>query len=145
MSFKTESRPGNPNTYNTLASPAEGKYTELRSKFLAFAYHVETPDEAQEKVMTLRRRYHDARHVCYAYALGPGQATYRTVDDGEPSGTAGRPILGQIKSHSLSDVVVIVVRYFGGKKLGTSGLLRAYKAAAASALDDAPTTEVEES
>ncbi|MCD8303821.1 MAG: YigZ family protein [Prevotellaceae bacterium] len=124
-------------TYLTLAGPSEGEYSEKGSRFLAFATHVSTLDDCRVLVNQHGRRFHDARHLCYAYMLGPERATYRAVDDGEPSGTAGRPILGQINSRGLTDVLVIVVRYFGGTKLGTSGLIRAYKTAAAAALNEA--------
>ncbi len=123
--------------YLTISSPSTGIYTEKGSKFLSFAFHVETREEAQTLVSARRKEYYDARHVCYAYMLGPGREEFRSVDDGEPSGTAGRPILGQINSNNLTDILVIVVRYFGGTKLGVSGLIRAYKTAAAAAIDSA--------
>ncbi len=104
---------------------------------MSFAFHVETKEEAQTLVNAHRKEYYDARHVCYAYMLGHKREEFRSVDDGEPSGTAGRPILGQINSNNLTDVLVIVVRYFGGTKLGVSGLIRAYKTAAAAAIDSA--------
>ena len=113
---------------------AEGTYSELRSKFLAFAIPVRTADEALEWVAQYQKQYFDARHVCWAYRLGAEGQEYRSNDNGEPSGTAGKPILGQIISHDLSDVLVIVVRYFGGVKLGTSGLIVAYRTAANEAL-----------
>ena len=112
----------------------EGYYTEKRSKFLAFAHHIESVDEAKELVIAYRKQYYDARHCCYAYMLGPEQKVFRANDDGEPSSTAGKPILGQIVSHELTDVIVFVIRYFGGVKLGTSGLINAYRTAANEAL-----------
>ena len=115
----------------------EGYYTEKRSKFLAFAHHIESVDEAKELVIAYRKQYYDARHCCYAYMLGPEQKTFRANDDGEPSSTAGKPILGQIISHELTDVIVFVIRYFGGVKLGTSGLINAYRTAANKALSNA--------
>jgi uncharacterized YigZ family protein len=111
------------------------------SKFLAFAHPCRTADEALAVVAEYRKRYYDARHVCWAYMLGVERTQFRSNDDGEPSGTAGKPILGQINSRGLSDLVVIVVRYFGGIKLGTSGLIEAYRQAAAEALDAAPLEE----
>lgn len=115
----------------------EGYYTEKRSKFLAFAHHIESVDEAKELVITYRKQYYDARHCCYAYMLGPEQKVFRANDDSEPSSTAGKPILGQIISHELTDVIVFVIRYFGGVKLGTSGLINAYRTAANEALSNA--------
>jgi uncharacterized YigZ family protein len=117
-------------TYKTIASPAEGLYKEQGSKFLSFAYPVTTPEAVKLLVDAKRKEFHDARHVCYAYMLGSARTEFRSNDDGEPSGTAGRPILGQINSHQLTDILIIVVRYFGGILLGTSGLIIAYKAAA---------------
>jgi len=115
----------------------EGYYTEKRSKFLAFAHHIESVDEAKELVIAYRKQYYDARHCCYAYMLGSEQKAFRANDDGEPSSTAGKPILGQIISHELTDVIVFVIRYFGGVKLGTSGLINAYRTAANEALSNA--------
>ena len=115
----------------------EGYYTEKRSKFLAFAHHIESVDEAKELVIAYRKQYYDARHCCYAYMLGPEQKVFRANDDGEPSSTAGKPILGQIISHELTDVIVFVIRYFGGVKLGASGLINAYRTAANEALSNA--------
>ena len=115
----------------------EGYYTEKRSKFLAFAHHIESVDEAKELVIAYRKQYYDARHCCYAYMLGPEQKAFRANDDGKPSSTAGKPILGQIISHELTDVIVFVIRYFGGVKLGTSGLINAYRTAANEALSNA--------
>lgn len=121
-------------TYRTLRDHSEGYYTEKRSRFLSFALPVRTPDEALEYVATYRKKYYDARHVCWAYMLGPDRTTFRANDDGEPSSTAGKPILGQINSHNLTDILIIVVRYFGGIELGTSGLIVAYRTAAAEAI-----------
>ncbi len=128
-------------TYLTITAPAEGQYTEKRSKFLAFAFPVGGVEEVKELVEAHQKRYYDARHVCYAYMLGFDRATFRGNDNGEPSGTAGKPILGQINSNCLTDVLIIVVRYFGGVKLGTSGLIQAYKAAAAEAIAAATVVE----
>lgn len=128
-------------TYRTLKCPAEAQLTEKRSRFLAFAFHVSNEEEAKSIVNTYKKKYYDARHVCYAYVLGNDGATTRANDDGEPSGTAGRPILGQIQSRNLTYALVIVVRYFGGVKLGTGPLGVAYKTAAADALDAAETEE----
>lgn len=113
---------------------SKGDYSEKRSKFLAFAHHVETEEEVKDILQTYRKKYFDARHVCYAYALSSTGDHFRTNDDGEPSGTAGRPILGQIRSAGLTDILIVIVRYYGGINLGTGGLIVAYKAAAAEAL-----------
>ena len=122
-------------TYKTLTdSIGEGYYTEKRSKFLAFAHHVTTEEAVKDIIRHYRKRYYDARHVCYAYVLGPERALWRANDDGEPSSTAGKPILGQLNSNALTDVLVVVVRYYGGVNLGTSGLIVAYRTAAADAL-----------
>ena len=120
---------------------ASGTYSELRSKFLAFAVPVRTADEAMDWVERYQKDYYDARHVCWAYRLGADGQEYRSNDNGEPSGTAGKPILGQIVSHNVSDVLVVVVRYFGGVKLGTSGLIVAYRTAANEALTAANKTQ----
>ena len=133
--------------YQTItAKTGEGYYTEKRSKFLAFAHHVESADEVKEIIDEYRRRYYDARHVCYAYMLGPDRKEFRANDDGEPSSTAGKPILGQINSLLLTDVLVVVVRYYGGVNLGTGGLIVAYRTAAADALahSEVVTRQVEE-
>ena len=119
----------------------EGEYSEKRSKFLAYAYPVTTEEEALERVREVRARYYDARHVCWAYRLGPTGELYRTNDDGEPSGTAGKPIHGILVSQGLTEVIVLVVRYFGGVKLGTSGLIEAYREATLAAIEDAPRRE----
>lgn len=121
--------------YLTLAEPSEAKYTEKMSKFLAFAHPVESTEEAKAVIAVYARKYHDARHVCWAYMLGAKRLDYQSNDNGEPSGTAGKPILGQINSFNLTDVVIVVVRYFGGIKLGTSGLIAAYREAAKEAIE----------
>lgn len=121
-------------SYKTITSIGEGYYTEKRSKFLAFAHHVETPEEAMEIVDSYRRKYHDARHCCYAYVIGADRSTFRANDDGEPSSTAGKPILGQINSNELTNIVICVIRYYGGVNLGTGGLIVAYRTAAADAI-----------
>lgn len=114
--------------YKTITSKVgEGYYTEKRSKFLAFAHHVETVDEVKDLVASYRKRFYDARHVCYAYMLGSERAEFRANDDGEPSSTAGKPILGQINANILTNILVIVVRYYGGVNLGTGGLIVAYR------------------
>lgn len=128
-------------TYKTIASPSEGIYKEKGSKFLAFALPVSTVEQVKEIVKNYRKEYYDARHVCYAYMLGAEHKDFRANDDGEPSGTAGRPILGQINSHELTNILVIVVRYFGGILLGTGGLVIAYKEAVADALNQAEIIE----
>lgn len=117
----------------------EGYYTEKRSKFLAFAHHAASADEVRELISRYKKEYFDARHVCYAYVMGADRSVFRANDDGEPSSTAGKPILGQINSRGLTDVLVVVVRYYGGVNLGTGGLIVAYRSAAAAALDDAET------
>ena len=132
--------------YRTIATISEGYYTEKRSKFLAFAHHVETIDEVKGILAGYRKKYYDARHVCYAYMLGAGREEFRAHDDGEPSSTAGKPILGQINSNELTDILIVVVRYYGGVNLGTSGLIVAYREAAADAITHATieTRQVEE-
>ena len=128
-------------SYRTIAAPAESHSRERSSKFLAFAYPVRNEEQIRTQLDELRKRYYDATHHCYAWRLGPRGENFRANDDGEPSGTAGKPILGQINSRELTDVLVIVVRYFGGIKLGTSGLIVAYRMAASLALDEAPVIE----
>ena len=132
--------------YRTIATISEGYYTEKRSKFLAFAHHVETIDEVKGILAGYRKKYYDARHVCYAYMLGAGREEFRANDDGEPSSTAGKPILGQINSNELTDILIVVVRYYGGVNLGTSGLIVAYREAAVDAITHATieTRQVEE-
>lgn len=121
-------------SFRTISQPSEGIYTEKRSKFLAFAIPVENVEEIKDIVAQYQKKYYDARHVCYAYMLGAERTEFRANDNGEPSGTAGKPILGQINSNELTNILIIVVRYFGGIKLGTSGLIVAYKQAAAEAI-----------
>ncbi len=133
--------------YQTITKQiGEGYYTEKRSKFLAFAHHVETVEEIKELLAAYRKKYYDARHVCYAYMLGAERTEFRANDDGEPSSTAGKPILGQINSNELTDILVVVVRYYGGVNLGTSGLIVAYREAAADAIghSEVITRQVEE-
>ena len=115
-------------------TPAEGFYSEKRSKFLAFAFHVTSEEEVKQYVAEFRKKYYDARHVCWAYMLGADRTDFRANDDGEPSSTAGKPILGQINKNELTDILIIVVRYYGGVNLGTSGLIVAYRTAAAEAI-----------
>ena len=128
-------------TYLTIQDKSEGIYTEKRSKFLAFAHPIETIDEIKDLITDYKKKYYDARHVCYAYMLGPERTDFRVNDDGEPSSTAGKPILGQINSRELTNILVVVIRYFGGVKLGTSGLIVAYREAAAEALSTAAVIE----
>lgn len=128
-------------TYYTISKEGEGLVREKMSRFLSFALHVSTIEEAIGKVKEYQNRFHDSRHVCWAYMLGPERTQWQLNDNGEPSGTAGKPILGQINSKGLTDVLVVVVRYFGGIKLGTSGLIVAYREAARLALEDAETVE----
>lgn len=124
-------------SYKTIAKPAEGSYSEKRSKFLAYAFPVQNEQEVKARLAEIQKKHWDARHHCYAYILGPHKDAYRLNDNGEPSGTAGRPIYGQLLSKDLTNTLVIVVRYFGGIKLGVSGLQNAYKVAAKEALDAA--------
>ena len=118
-------------------TPAEGFYSEKRSEFLAFAFHVTSEEEVKQYVAEFRKKYYDARHVCWAYMLGADRTDFRANDDGEPSSTAGKPILGQINKNELTDILIIVVRYYGGVNLGTSGLIVAYRTAAAEAIANA--------
>lgn len=127
--------------YLTINSTGKGYYTEKRSKFYAFAHHVETVDDCKVLINEYRKKYFDARHCCYAYMLGPERQEWRANDDGEPSSTGGKPIMGQINSHELTDILVCVIRYYGGVNLGTSGLIEAYRTAAASAIEDADIIE----
>lgn len=124
-------------TYKTISAPSEGSYSEKRSKFLAYAFPVETESAVKECLLKIQKKHSDARHHCYAYILGPTKDAYRINDNGEPSGTAGRPIHGQLLSKDLTNILVVVVRYFGGIQLGVSGLQNAYKTAAREALDAA--------
>ena len=128
-------------TYKTITGRSEGYYTEKRSKFISYAIPVQTIDEVKAEVARLRKEYYDARHVCWAYMLGADRKTFRANDDGEPSSTAGKPILGQIKSNELTDILVVVIRYFGGIELGTSGLIVAYRTAASEAIASATIEE----
>ena len=128
-------------SYKTIKALSEGYYTEKRSRFISYAIPVCTVEEVKAQVEKYRKQYYDARHVCWAYMLGPEHTVFRANDDGEPSSTAGKPILGQIRSNELTDILVVVIRYFGGIELGTSGLIVAYRTAAAEAIAAA---EVEE-
>ena len=128
-------------TYRSIAAPSKGVYKELGSKFLAFAYPVETEEAARRVLEEVRKEYFDARHHCYAWRLGRTGEPYRMNDDGEPSSTAGRPIHGQLLSNELSDILVVVVRYFGGTKLGVPGLIRAYRSATQDAIANAEIIE----
>jgi uncharacterized YigZ family protein len=132
--------------FRTIKTGGEGYYTDKRSKFLAFAHHVSTVEEIKDILSGYRKKYFDARHVCYAYMLGPERKDFRANDDGEPSSTAGKPILGQINSNELTDILIVVVRYYGGVNLGTSGLIVAYREAAADAIahSEIETRQVEE-
>lgn len=123
-------------SYKTVSGPAEGYINEKKSKFLSFIFPVKSADEAMEILDVYRKKYYNARHVCWAYMIGWEREEFRFNDDGEPSGTAGRPILGQINSSDLTDVLILVVRYFGGTLLGTGGLIKAYKEAAANAIEN---------
>jgi uncharacterized YigZ family protein len=125
------------NSYKTIAERAEGLYKEKGSRFLAFGFPVTDTATIKSIITSLRKEFHDARHHCYAYRIGPDPYQYRINDDGEPSGTAGRPIYGQIISHELTNILIVVVRYFGGTLLGTSGLINAYRTATALMLDEA--------
>ena len=128
-------------TYKTITSPSTGSYSEKRSKFLAYAFPVQTEQQVKERLTEIQKKHNDARHHCYAYILGPRKDAYRMNDNGEPSGTAGRPIHGQLMSKDLTNTLVIVVRYFGGIKLGVSGLQNSYKIAAKEALEAATIIE----
>lgn len=121
-------------TYRTIKQTSEGYYTEKRSRFISYAIPVRSVEEVKAEVEKYRRQYYDARHVCWAYMLGAERQTFRANDDGEPSSTAGKPILGQINSNILTDILIVVVRYFGGIELGTGGLIVAYRTAAAEAI-----------
>lgn len=128
-------------TFKTVKETAKGLFTEKKSKFISFAVPAQTVDDVKSEVEKYRKEYYDARHVCWAYMLGPDRREFRANDDGEPSGTAGKPILGQINSNELTDILIIVIRYFGGVKLGTSGLIVAYKEAAIEAIANAEIIE----
>ena len=127
--------------YLTINSIGKGYYTDRRSKFYAFAHHVETVDDCKALINEYRKKYFDARHCCYAYMLGSERQEWRANDDGEPSSTGGKPIMGQLNSHELTYILVCVIRYYGGVNLGTSGLIEAYRTAAASAIEDADIIE----
>lgn len=128
-------------TYKSISSPSEGLFKDNGSRFISLAYPVESEQEIKDIVASIKKKYHDARHHCYAYRLGLDGSVWRANDDGEPSSSAGRPILGQIDSYGLSDVLVVVVRYFGGIKLGIPGLIRAYKTSTQDALGKAEIVE----
>lgn len=128
-------------TFRTISGLSEGYYTEKRSKFYAFAHPVTTVDEVKDIVAMYRKKYYDARHVCWAYMLGAERTDFRANDDGEPSSTAGKPILGQINSAELTNILIVVIRYYGGINLGTGGLIVAYRSAAAAALENAQLVE----
>ena len=128
-------------SYKSIAGISEGLYKDLGSKFIALAYPVETEEDAREIVSSVKKDYFDARHHCYAYRIGREGEKWRVNDDGEPSSTAGRPIYGQILSAGLSDILIVVVRYFGGTKLGVPGLIKAYKSAAQDAISNAAIVE----
>lgn len=129
------------NSYKTIQQPSEGSYKEKGSKFLSFAIPAGSEEGIRAEILSLKRKYFDAHHHCFAWILGPDKKFFRAFDDGEPNHAAGDPILGQIRSRDLTNVLVVVVRYFGGTKLGVGGLITAYKAAAASALDSAVIVE----
>ncbi len=128
-------------SYLTIANPSEGLFKDKGSKFLAYAYPVETEDEIKDYLQILRKEHHSARHHCYAWRLGADKTNFRANDDGEPSSTAGKPILGQIQKYDLTNILIIVVRYFGGTLLGVSGLINAYREAAVAALEQAEIVE----
>lgn len=128
-------------TYKTIDSKADGLFKDRGSRFIALAIPVTTQEEIKSRLEELRKEYHDARHHCYAWVLSPDRQAWRVNDDGEPSGTAGKPILGQINSRELTNILVVVIRYFGGTLLGVSGLINAYRSAAADALDNASIIE----
>ncbi|MDE5890132.1 MAG: YigZ family protein [Bacteroidales bacterium] len=128
-------------SFRSIAAPAQGLFKDNGSRFIAYAYPVETEEEVKGIVDSLKKEYHDARHYCYAYRLGYRRERFRANDDGEPSGSAGRPILGQIDANMLSDVLIVVVRYFGGIKLGIPGLIRAYRTSSADAIASAEIIE----
>ena len=127
--------------FKTIAAPVEGLYKEKGSRFIALAFPVENEEEVKEIVTGIKEKYYDARHHCYAWCLGVEKSNFRANDDGEPSSTAGKPILGQIQSHDLTNILIVVVRYFGGIKLGVSGLIHAYREATADALQNATVIE----
>ena len=128
-------------SYKTVSSLSQGIYKEKGSRFVALAYPVNSEDEIKDQLTKWRKEYHDAQHHCYAFRLGKDHQVYRVNDDGEPSGSAGRPIYGQILSNDLTNILIVVIRYFGGTKLGIPGLIKAYKTAAKEALDQATIVE----
>jgi uncharacterized YigZ family protein len=128
-------------TYKTIVAPSQGLYKEKGSRFISFAIPVASADDIKSILEKYRKEYHDARHHCWAYMIGHDRSTWRSNDDGEPSGTAGRPILGQINSNGLTNILIVVIRYFGGTLLGTSGLINAYKTAAAEVIKNAAIVE----
>lgn len=130
-----------PDSYTTIAKSGEGLYKDKGSKFLSFAFHIETEDEADTIRKQFKKKYYDATHVVYAFRLGAEGEKFRAADDGEPSGSSGMPVYNTIRSKNITDVIVLVVRYFGGTKLGIPGLIDAYSQAAALALDNAETIE----
>ncbi|MBQ1987671.1 MAG: YigZ family protein [Muribaculaceae bacterium] len=130
--------------YKTIQDISEGLYKEKMSKFISFAIPVSSAEEAKETVKAYQKKYYDARHVCWAYMIGTDRTEFYSNDNGEPSGTAGKPILGQINSYELTNILIVVIRYFGGIKLGTSGLIVAYKAAAADAIENGTIIECHE-
>ena len=127
--------------YKTISSNTKGQFKDRGSRFIALAFHVVSEDEIKEQITLLRKEYHDARHHCFAWRLGPDMERYRINDDGEPSGSAGRPIFGQIQSRELTDILVVVIRYFGGTLLGVGGLINAYRSSTTAALDQATIIE----
>ncbi len=129
-------------TYKTIATPSEGIYKEKGSKFITYAFPVYSEDQIKEHLQELKKKYYDARHHCYAWRLGADHKQFRANDDGEPSGSAGQPILGQIRSYELTNIFIVVIRYFGGIKLGVGGLIHAYKTAAADAIENAEIVEL---
>jgi uncharacterized YigZ family protein len=131
----------NQDTYRTIKEPSKGIFKDKGSKFLSFAYPVNNIEDVEDTIKSVKKIYHDARHHCYAFVLGPDQKTYRASDDGEPSNSSGPPILGQIRSKNLTNVLIVIPRYFGGTKLGIPGLINAYKSAAEDALEKAKIIE----
>lgn len=129
-------------TYRTIEGKSEGLFKDRGSRFISLAFPVRSQEEIKEKLEALRKEYHDARHHCYAYVLNPDRQLWRANDDGEPSGTAGKPILGQINSNELTNILIVVIRYFGGTLLGVSGLINAYRTAAAEAIANAHIIEL---
>jgi uncharacterized YigZ family protein len=128
-------------TYRTIESPSEGLYREKGSRFIAYAFPVSRQEEIRPLLEKIRKDHHEARHHCYAWMLGIGRTNWRANDDGEPSGTGGKPVLGQINSYELTNILIVVTRYFGGTLLGVSGLINAYRTAAASAIQNSHIVE----